>query len=289
MRSVITNPNALSAPPTSHAPSLIVVGGIDWRFADPLADGLAGFNFGKFSTSPLARSLVTGFIANQGLTEADMKRIFEGLCGVDQVVLSIHDDRIVVMVTGGVSDANLPDLAVGWKAVPAPGNAMLIGNAEAVDLAVQRIASDGPLSELTRLAADKQAGSDFWAVGSGKLAGPSAVSIGLKRFSLMGWVHEQVESEVAFEFNETPDPRTLPEWATALDGAAIDGHVLYGRMTMDNRDKRQFDQFAGSPLGRRLGAVLQAARNLPVRDTIATKPNKPVIYGLDDGPRVVKQ
>jgi hypothetical protein len=44
--SVVTNP---FPSPREASPSLIVVGGIDWRFADPSADALVGFNFSALS------------------------------------------------------------------------------------------------------------------------------------------------------------------------------------------------------------------------------------------------
>jgi hypothetical protein len=42
---VVTNPGAST--PSTPTPSLIVVGGIDWRFADPFADALVGINFSR--------------------------------------------------------------------------------------------------------------------------------------------------------------------------------------------------------------------------------------------------
>lgn len=275
--------------PQSVTPSVIVVGGINWRFADPAADGLIGFNFGKLTGSLLARSLVTQMTANQGLAGSEVKKIFDGLSGVDQVVLSVRENQVVAIVTGSRADSKLPALDKGWKAVPVVGNAMLIGNAEAVDQAVQRIGSEAQLGDLARLGAERQVNSDFWAVGSGTLAGPQAVDAGLKRFSLIAWVQERVTSEVAFEFSEIKDVKALPKWATALDGVRVDGNVIFGRLSMETGEVSQFAQFSGSPLGQRLGGLMQTARNLPIRDASAAVRSKPVIYGLDDGPREVKQ
>ena len=52
---------------------------------------------------------------------------------------------------------------------------------------------------------------------------------------------------------------------------------------------QRFGQIAFSPLGQRLAGLVMAARYLPVRDTTAPKQTKPVIYGLDGGPRVLNQ
>jgi hypothetical protein len=82
-------------PHSPTAQNVIVVGGIDWRFADPAADALAGFNFSGLSASPLARIVIAQLGARQGLTEADVQRIFDALSGVEQVALSVRDNRVV--------------------------------------------------------------------------------------------------------------------------------------------------------------------------------------------------
>ena len=165
-RSVVTNPTAATT--KTVTPSLIVVGGIDWRFADPFADALVGLNFSGLSASPLARSLITLLGARRGLSEADIQKIFDGLSGVDQVALSVRNNRIVAMVTGSVAGSALPAPETGLKAVPISGS-MLFGHADAVDQAVQRIAMKGPPTELTRLAQEsaRQAAS-FWAIRVGR-------------------------------------------------------------------------------------------------------------------------
>jgi hypothetical protein len=80
-------------------PSVIVVGGIDWRFVDPSADAMAGFNVSRLSSSPMARSLMVLLGANQGITGAEIEKLLEGLTGVDQVALSVRENRIVAWVT----------------------------------------------------------------------------------------------------------------------------------------------------------------------------------------------
>jgi hypothetical protein len=41
--------------------------------------------------------------------------------------------------------------------------------------------------------------------------------------------------------------------------------------------------------GERLAALVEAARSLPMRAANVPKQTKPVIYGLDGGPKVVNQ
>src|SRR4051812_4149919 len=90
-RSVITTPS--SAPARAIAPALIVVGAIDWRFADPFPDALIGLNFSQLAASPLARNLITQLGTQQGLAAADMEKIFDGLSDVDQVAISVRNSR----------------------------------------------------------------------------------------------------------------------------------------------------------------------------------------------------
>ena len=103
-------------------------GGIDWRFADPLADALAGFNFKDLSASPLARKLVVQLGATAGVSDADMKKKLDGLAGVHQVAISTRDGQIVAVITG-VSVSILPALEAGWKAVPVSADMVLVGHA----------------------------------------------------------------------------------------------------------------------------------------------------------------
>jgi hypothetical protein len=52
--------------------------------------------------------------------------------------------------------------------------------------------------------------------------------------------------------------------------------------------QQRFGQIAASPLGQRLGVLAETARYLPAPDSSVPK-TKPVIYGLDDGPKEVHQ
>src|SRR5271154_4600771 len=81
----------------SAAPARILENAIDWRFADPQADLLAGFHVSGLAVSPLVRGLIAQLAAKQNLTETDMQKIFDGLAGVDQIALSVHDNRVVAM------------------------------------------------------------------------------------------------------------------------------------------------------------------------------------------------
>lgn len=285
---VVKDPGPTMPQGQSATPSVIEAGGIDWRFADPAADALLGFNFSGLAASPLARSLITQLGARQNLSEADLKKIFDGLSGVDQIAVSMRDNRFVVMLTGGVPERTVPSSDPSLKTVPVSGSARLFGSADAVDQAAQRIAAKGPLSELAKSAKERQASSEFWAIGSGGVVGEQAIGAGMKRFWLMVSVRNRLTGDLAFEFNEPPSAKTLQ--MLAMPGAALEGNVVHARMTMEaNEAQQRFGEIVASPLGERLAAVVVGARYLPLRDTTAPKQTKPVIYGLDDGPRVVGQ
>jgi hypothetical protein len=274
--------------PEEMSPSVIVVGGLDWRFPDPSADALAGFNFSGLSTSPIARKLIGQLGASQGLSEPDIQKAFNRLCGVDKVALSVHDSKIVAMVTGGAAASTLPTVEAGWKAVRVSPSAILIGHADAVDQAVQRIALKGPQAESTRSAERLQATSEFWAVGSAGFAGPQAATAGVKRFLLAFAIRNHFASDLALEFNGVPNSDSLILWP-GLGEATLEGDVAHIRLSVQADEAQQtFGQVAASPLGQRLATLVNVARNLPVRDTTIPS-QKPVIYGLDDGPKVVNR
>jgi hypothetical protein len=259
---------------------VIVVGGIDWRFADPAADMLAGFNYSGLSASPLARMAIAQLGAKQGLAEADVQKIFDALSGVEKVALSVRDNRVVVMVTGRVTDPTLSLMEPGLKIVPVSGNAMLSGHADAVDQAIQRLAAKG------QPAGEKQANGDFWAAGSAVLLGPDAVSAGVKRFSLTVSMRNRFTSDMAFEFDGSPNADALRGWGHAT----IEGNMVHVRMSMEADEAQQkLGEITDGPLGQRLAGLVKAARYLPGYGITAPKQGGVVIYGLDGGPKEVNQ
>jgi hypothetical protein len=287
--SVVTNPfpsNGVKASPanrTSANPAVITVGGIDWRFADPFADAVAGLNFSGISNSPIARGAITMLGAKQGLTEADIQKIFDGMADLDQIALSVHNNRIVAMIAGHAADSSLPAPEADMKAVPVSGGVLLIGHADAVDQAMQRISMKIPPTGLTRSYEARQANSEFWAVGSARLAGPQAASTGLKQFALTVWIRSRLTTDLSLELNGVPSANALQTWQAQLGNAAtVEGNAVHVRASMEADEVQQkFGQIAASPLGQGLSALVEAARYLPVRDQTVPKQTKPIIYGLD--------
>ena len=79
-------------------------------------------------------------------------------------------------------------------------------------------------------------------------------------------------------------------WQNKLGNATLEGNALHVRMSMEADEvQKKFGQIADGPVGERLAALVKAARYLPARDASVPRQTKPVIYGLDDGPKVVNQ
>jgi len=287
-QNAITNP--FPPVPRSATSSLIVASGIDWRFVDPLADAVAGFNPSGLAASPLARVLITQLGTSQGMTETDMRKVLDSLLGAEQVALSVREKRIVALITSRGANPTLPALEADWKAVALTGNGMLLGQAEAVEQAVQQIATAAPPAAVTRFAEERQASSDFWVLGPAGMLGPSAVSAGVNRFLLTVSLRDRLTIDAAFEFIGAPDANTLRQWQTTFGAVTLESDVVHVRASMDTDEaQRKFGQIAASPLGERLAGLVKAARYLPARDTTLPKQSRPMIYGLDGGPREINQ
>jgi hypothetical protein len=276
----------VSAPPSP------MVDGIDWRFADPDSDALAGIHFSALSESPLGRTLITQLGAKQGFTEADIERLLDGLAGVDRIALSIRDKRIVAMLTGRFPDPPLPTQEAGLKFAPISGNMMLFGHAEAVDEALRRIATQAMPAGSVEFAEEWQATSELWLIGAPGLVGPEAVNAGVKRFWITLAVRDRFSSDLALEFDAAPGVDTVQALQTALGPATVEGTAIHSRVSVNAEEARQkFGAIANSLVGLRLAALTGAARQLRLReppDPNAPKRPKIVIYGLDGGPKEVK-
>jgi hypothetical protein len=261
---------------------------IDWRFADPSADALMGMNFSALAASPLARNLLAMLGAKQNVSEADMKKIFEGFGGIDEIAVSARENGYVVMLVGGVKDLVVPTSAAGTKSLTLSGTAMLFGTTEAVDQAAQRIGMAVPLSELATSAQEGQATSEFWAIGSGRSAGARATSAGIKRYWLTVAFGDDISSDIAYEFDAPPSAKTLE--SLTMPGATVEGNVAHASASVKaNEVLQKFGNVVPSLLGERLGTLVGSARQLPMRDINVLKETRPVIYGLDNGPKVVGQ
>lgn len=262
-------------------PSVITTSAINWRFADPHADALASISFSRIAATPIELGVMAGLGSKLGLSADDMATVFDAFSEVDQVALSIRAGRILIMVTGCAPDAVIPALEANWKAEPIK-NGMLIGPSNDVDQAILRIADDGALSELARLASTRQANGAFWATGSGDVAGAVAEGANVKRFTLTASMRNRLASDLAFEFQQPPDENALRALPVPLGGATTTGNSAHFKMSMEADEIEQnIDQIALTPLGKYVGALVAAGRYIPRHDPDAKPRVKPTIHGLD--------
>ena len=258
-------------PVTGKTVAVAAPAGIDWEFADPAADAVAGINVTKLMSSPMAHDLMAQWAAGQGFAQPDVERLFEALLGVDQLAVSVRGSQTVVMLTGRATAWRTTSADSDWKSVPAPGGALLFGNGVAVDQALQR------LTARPTIAAEAHTSDEFWAVLSPVLLGSDAEKAGVKRLTLSMTLSDRVGTEASFELSASPDPQ---RWPASLPGASVDGTVVHLKNSLDAAALAETLSRLGA--GQGLGALAKVARSLP---TNQIDRSKPVIYGLDDGPR----
>jgi hypothetical protein len=275
---------ASNAPQTS-----IDLAGIDWRFADPGADFLAVVDCRQLSASLPARALISQLGSKQGLTAAQTEDVLRALSGMGQVALSMRQDAVLMMVNGRPPDAVLPALEASWKSLPLAADTVLIGPASAVDQAAKRLSLETPLTDFALAALQRPVEAGFWMAASATLAGPEAVTAGAKRFELATTLADRLSNLTVFHFDAAPDSASIRPWLNTLGGVNLQGNIVHARAFIEPADVQQdFAHIAASPLGLGFAAIIRSARYLPVRDTAATVHAKPVIYGLDGGPREMK-
>lgn len=156
---------------------------------------------------------------------------------------------------------------------------MLIGQADAVDQAVQRLAKDDPPGEMMRLAMKRQAVNEFWAIGFA--AGLDAEHAKVKSFSMQLLVRDHITSALALEFNAPPDAKALGAWGPALK-AVVEGNLVHVTTMMEADEVQQkLSQIAASPIGENLAALVKPTLYLPIPAATAPELAKPKIFGLD--------
>ncbi len=265
---------------------LLAFGDVNWQFAEPASDALAGFHVSRLAASPLARSVIVALGAERGLSGAAMQKILDQIANVDEAGVSVKDNRIVAAVTGPVNESLV--VSGDLKAMPISKRLGLIGQPDAVDQATQRIAFNGPSTDWTRMAEKWQSGSDFWVVGSGEILGLEAAATGLRQFSVTVWAGEQLSVDMVFDFSAPLSAEALAKWQAALGPVEPEGNTIHFRTSVGADElNAKLARFTESPLGQPLASLVQAAQVLPVRESAKPRPTKPVIYGLDNGPRTV--
>jgi hypothetical protein len=100
---------------------------------------------------------------------------------------------------------------------------------------------------------------------------------GVKGFSITASMRDRFLGDTVLEFDGTPDETALRMFLSAT----IEGKLAHMTTSMDADEVRQKPrEIASSFLGEQMGALVKAARYLPVRNVAAVS-TKPVILGLD--------
>ena len=95
---------------------------------------------------------------------------------------------------------------------------------------------------------------------------------------------------MALEFDGAPDAGAIRLWQTGSGAATVEGDALHIRTSMDAGEAQQkLGEIVDGPVGKRLAVLVKAAKYLPARETPVSTKAKPMIYGLDGGPREVNQ
>jgi hypothetical protein len=263
--------------PVTGKPVVVSVTGIDWRFADPAADGVAGIDVAKLMASPIAHDLVADWAAMLGFSQPEVEKLFESLLGVDQLAISVRDGKAVVMLTGRATAWRMASGNPDWKSAPGPGGTLLFGDAGSVDQALERLKSQAPA------ASGQKVNEPIWAVLSRALLGPQEEKAGVERITVSVAMSDRLSIDSSYELSAPADKQA---WPASMPGATVDGNGVHWKSSVEAPALEETLARLGSdPAGRSLGALAGVARSLPTNQPAPIDHSKPVIYGLDDGPR----
>ncbi len=245
-------------------PSVISVGAIDWRFADPAADALVSTSFSNLAPSPLAHF--------RDVSIRSQSRLEGSGHGED-------DARLRRRTAGGDLDARQSDPHPGNRPLagsePARARSRLEGRAPAaqVDLAIERLNKDVPLPELARTAT-RLANGDLWAASNGNAPG-------LKKVSVFASMRSRPTSDSVFEFVQPPDGNAIAALASGPGLVSVQGSTVHVKMSLDAENvQANVPDLATAPLGEYIGVLFRARRYILAGDPAKSQP-KPKIAGLD--------
>lgn len=297
----------------------------DWRFADPAATMIGGFDVQAVLQSPLVKSVLERVAAQSGGSIPAMEPALKTLGGISQIYFSLSARRetadAIVLVKGSLSDVSAKAFLEGAKrrgtTVPSEASKMdlrrvdadtvLYGDTALLDAAVRRLrlpASAKP-SPLVARAKSLSEGNDFWIGGSL----PNIPAAAMLSASIRG-LAVGLSLQRDFRFQVSLD-MTTPDMAAAL--AAEAKNSIEEVQQQNNFDAQREIEVVGSTLrikmtvgGDKFLALVEdklgqvapmfgsrspsVANGTPPRQPQPIQPPKPQaikIYGLDDGPKEI--
>jgi hypothetical protein len=287
----------------------------DWRFAHPGATLVGGFRVKAMLDSPLVNSLIAQATVKNPSAGPMLGLMKAALGGVTEVRFSVRDmgkgkdPDVLALVTGALDDAAVNALMQGKTKTGVhriDANTLLVGEGQSVDDAMDRLGKPAVGLQARALTHIKDlANNDLWI--SGALpAMPMTIPVldSLRGISLGISAQADLRIEIALE---TPSPKIAEDMVIAARrsqaqqpglGAAlqteVDGSTARFRFVMEGNQVLQAvqqameSQSAPSALSGFLGQspVVFKSNEPPKSDT--PKRDTIVIYGLEDGPREIK-
>lgn len=286
----------------------------DWRFADSRAVLIGGFHGHSLAESRFVRALLFDLARRHGATLADIDRMMKPFDGVDQVCFSLSSasrgaPEVLIYVNGNLEGSPAPMLlqnSGAFKSVSIDDKSIVLGTPALVDQAVARmhapVAADSPLIRRARELAPRD---DFWmAAHPSAMASSSDMARNLEAFSFGVNVQRQFWMEARFDTHseeiaeqlagaledgqdETADSPLARAMVVDTNGSVVEIHATADARSVVLDFAKQVREFAGEQVGT-LVASLRTAAAAAAKPAPEPPPRKPVIYGLDDGPREVK-
>ena len=303
-----TTPRAGSSSPrmtsiAPAAPSVIMLGEPDWRFAHPRADLLGGMNVAALVQSPLVRMLLTESAGNGGVSAADVEKALSSASDIEKVSLSVRGKDILMLMTGKLdSMENMAKPGSGMSFHRVSADSILMGTEPSLSEAMQRLASpQRPAGIQAQRAKDLSRTNDFWLTGTPALLaafGTQARATEIRDFLISPQLKDQLRADLVLtatapavaqrmfaSMQKAAKNPAMGQVSTSLEGSAV--RTVF---TVQESEARQgMREFLSGPQGKQIAALIAAGKQTmgeaPQRPS--DHPGKVVIYGLEGGPKEV--
>jgi hypothetical protein len=295
-------------PRNTAAPTMIQVGGPDWRFEDPFATLIGGIDMDALWRSEIVRGALAQLLAGVPGGESALQN--SGASGVTRALFSLRDwggePKVLVLLTGQVDEKALAQAMNGRLQVRRVDleNVLLGTGAELVNAAGRMnrpVAESGPSAlHQSKTLVD---GHDFWIAGRiPRMPQTAQVADAIQGFALGFSLRKDLRLDVSLNtasvqmaqeivtkartsMKETPEGASLDvsaqgksvELRFAMDGARLN-QALAKAMPASGFSE-MFSSLGIAPVSAGSTAPKPAAPAPPRRSA--------VIYGLDEGPREV--
>ena len=286
------------------APTMIVLGEPDWRFAHARADMLGGVNITGMVRSPIFRMLVGELVKSGLVSEADVESALSRAGDIEKVSISVRAKDILVLMTGKLdSMESLAKPGGGMSFHRVSADSILLGTEPSLSEAMRRLAVPAPAATgQAKRAKDLSQVNDFWVTGSPSLLatfGTPARGGDIRDFTLSLQLRDQLRMDIVLNaptpasaqrmfatYQQNARGKALPGRQSAqLEGSAV--HFVYTLQEAEVRAGLQ--EFMAGSGGKQMAALIAAGKqsvgeSAPPR---AQSPGKVLIYGLEGGPKEI--